>query len=708
MNDSIRKKTFLDILVYPDIELLKSPSGGSEHKAGPAYPDFEHETFCRHNRANGVVDDNPATEGDMGVYKTALNLKGSYIWGGCIINHFGHFVSEFSHRFLRASLDNPSAKILYSSKSGSEIPRFIQQIFEHFNVSERIVLVEKPVVVEELIVYEQEAVLGSGKASNEDYLEIQNTFKSRALSKGSSSAGKIIFVSRSKQRACFIGEGALDEFFSEVGVSVFYPENKSLAEQLETYCLAQHIIFSEGSAMHGVELAGTISAKVSVLTRRAGEFGRGFLQQRAKYLEYIRADGDAIGLYLNNGRPADWSATTFFCKPNLYAFLRALELREIGAGAVEKAIESLDLKLAHLSANALMGFLNHAKTVIGLRCFPGRVVRDVFAINDITAEEKARCVTDHLEIEFEDQPQIGVASVDLSEYPYETRNLSPTIRLALRFMEGAADVPRHLKGFNDIIFGMTSEFGYVSLLYQLLLGKRIRLSLSGFECYADGTYQDHSAAVEIMFRSVFARLIGSGFSYAVIESEKSLDIVKMISGTRRREQIVVGLLMCDMPAGSTHWSELKGFVLDLIDWFESDTSRQVKSDERSQEVLEYLSRTIFEWDGKDELFLRMFNLIEYQTDDRARIHLLRSQILDRQGSKIRALLHGMMALNLDQSSSCVAHMAHCLAEIGNHKAALVAWQRACSLDPNNVYWIRAMKSTEERVAILHLPTTHRV
>jgi hypothetical protein len=75
-------------------------------------------------------------------------------------------------------LEHPDANVIYVSTDNS-IPDFISQIFSLFGISERILIVYQPVILETLIVYKQAEVWGYHPHPELTYLDVVKfTFKS--------------------------------------------------------------------------------------------------------------------------------------------------------------------------------------------------------------------------------------------------------------------------------------------------------------------------------------------------------------------------------------------------------------------------------------------------------------------------------------------------------------------------------------------------
>jgi hypothetical protein len=300
------KKLFHNIEISPIISIHGNPIQGVNHCAGPIWPDFNNAGFVRHHwgSGRGSVDIEPSSQGDI-----ATHLKGLYIYGGCIYPHFGHFIAEFTSRLFPAVLEHPDAGVIYVSRDSS-IPDFISQIFSLFGISERILIVYQPVILEKLIVYKQAEVWGYSPHPELTYLEMLSSSLSRAGICSAVNKNKYLFVSRANMAAGrFIAENYLERCFAELGFRIFRPEEHSLADQVQTYLNFENIIFSEGSAAHCLQLMGKIDANIIVLSRRSNtkQFPDDFLKSRVKNLKYFDVMLVKIGAASDSGEQLNFT-----------------------------------------------------------------------------------------------------------------------------------------------------------------------------------------------------------------------------------------------------------------------------------------------------------------------------------------------------------------------------------------------------------------
>ena len=80
-----------------------------------------------------------------------------------------------------------------------------------------------------------------------------------------------LYVSKSRivSGGRFLGEGYIETVLEQDGFITFHPQNYTFVEQMLVYKSADHILFNEGSACHGVELFGrNVLGDVCVMMRR--------------------------------------------------------------------------------------------------------------------------------------------------------------------------------------------------------------------------------------------------------------------------------------------------------------------------------------------------------------------------------------------------------------------------------------------------------
>lgn len=310
MTEKPAYQSFHRLVIQPQIKIL-SPGGNGAgvHCAGPVYADFEQQGLARHCRGRGPVDTCPP----MPPRKDQIKLREEFLYGGCLTGHYGHFVAEFVHRVVPSLKEFPDLRVIYIGVPGLAAPQmasFAEQVLAYLGLpKDKVLVVDKPVRVRCLHVFPQQECLG-GSAPSPEYLADltqiqQNRFPMLA------SSDQPVFVSRSKQKKGLAGEVALDELFREAGALIYHPEEHSVMHQLETYLSHRRLLFSEGSALHTLQLLGQVPAQVTVLKRRSGRMGRVFLQSRVRSLEYFSLGSVGLACEISAGRLAGWKGLSF-------------------------------------------------------------------------------------------------------------------------------------------------------------------------------------------------------------------------------------------------------------------------------------------------------------------------------------------------------------------------------------------------------------
>ncbi|WP_374585882.1 hypothetical protein [Ideonella dechloratans] len=345
-------QVYTDILVAPVQALLAGFHGGAVHQAGPIYPDFDTPSPARHWRAEVPVDvcPRPPAEG-----ASVDRLEGEALWGGCLVNHFGHFLAEFVHRLLPAAQARPELPILYVTRPGQAaqpLPGFIQAVFAYLGVAERVRVLDRPTRVDRLWVAPQAERLG-GSPPAADYLAVLATCQARLPA---APPGDVLFVSRAGVGEGLVGEGLLERYFETLGAQVYRPELHPLPAQLATYLAHAQLVFTEGSALHGLQLLGRLPGEVTVLSRRPGRFGQAFLASRVAALHHVPLAGPAVHGRAAAGRSANWVGLVYLDTAPLAALARRL----FPAQAPERlaqALSELQDRLAAEEAPATLAYL---------------------------------------------------------------------------------------------------------------------------------------------------------------------------------------------------------------------------------------------------------------------------------------------------------------------------------------------------------------
>lgn len=272
-----RVAAFTEIQVHPYYQLFAPTI--LDLRGGPCWPNFDERTFERHQRFGRVVDL------EVAVNPTPLpRLTGRYVWLGPVLGHFGHQIFDFSMRAAISSKLRPGARFLIAGQapdanplsvpSGNNwrypdlasVPKFVKEILAWYGIAaDQLTLVVDPVSVDEIEVFEQGEQFGV--APTDWHLDALDQCAARI----EPLCGGPVYVSRtmlSSPLGNVMGERAIESAFDKAGFQIIHPELLSVTEQARVYAGASQLVFSEGSALHGLALLGRIEAPVVVIDRR--------------------------------------------------------------------------------------------------------------------------------------------------------------------------------------------------------------------------------------------------------------------------------------------------------------------------------------------------------------------------------------------------------------------------------------------------------
>ncbi len=314
-------KTFADIVVHPTQEMLRHPAGAF-FRGGPKWPHFGTQVYARHcwYRIPKPVDSHPhPCDGPVDIVDRG-------IWCGPISYHFGHMVADFGMRIAASSLLDETTPLVFSiwDDPKAEAPPFFWQIIDHLAIDRsRVLLVREPMRFGRLLVLPQaERRFGSGPSR--PHLRLMDAITAPPFRADQDL--EYVFVSRARwPKGRFAGEAYLDDVLAAAGVTVFHPESADLHTQLRLYRRARCLIFSEGSALHALQLLGRVDAEIVILARRPwARMTAVALRPRVRRLRHIRAARGFIYGLLPSGHRQEPAGISVLDERRCISGLRAL------------------------------------------------------------------------------------------------------------------------------------------------------------------------------------------------------------------------------------------------------------------------------------------------------------------------------------------------------------------------------------------------
>lgn len=355
-------RSFRQILVHPTQE-MRDPDGAF-FRGGPAWPHFATQILARHCRGMipRPIDAKPLPAwpqwpyfdpGFLAVFwpqlgldpnlpigarrEAALRLAADHaplpaqmtgrveagIWCGPIHLHFGETIAAWGMRIAGSGRIGDALPLFFGMPPlrGIEPRPFFWDLLDHLQVDKgRVMLIRAPTRVDRLYVIPQAERLYGGGPHPRHLALLDEITADPTIERDID----CLFVSRAGMPdGRFAGEAYLEEALAAAGAVVFRPETTGLHAQLRLYRRARCLIFSEGSALHALQLLGHLGCHLVVLVRRPGyRIAKHTLRPRARSVRYIEPRGLVHGLS-RSGHPMRRGGITVFDEARLIAGLNA-------------------------------------------------------------------------------------------------------------------------------------------------------------------------------------------------------------------------------------------------------------------------------------------------------------------------------------------------------------------------------------------------
>ena len=290
---------FQDITVVPTQHFNQRISRG-----GPIWPNFDHQIIARHCRKGQPVDVRPETP-----ESPLAKLTRPCVWGGLLDRNFGHLIAEHLPRIPLALQERPNDTYVFTVEpdvTKDALPNYIWDVLEWYGLrSTQVHIVTEPVHINELRVNPQEEMLPNIGPSQTYLNALSKIAERRALVPIKSN---LLYVTRagmpSKGAGGHIGEKHLVSVLQKLGVDILDPATASIHEKLALYAGAKHIVFAEGSALHGRQMLGWHDQYIHVLRRRPKRWlAKKFLAPRCQSIQYYPTNGEMLMGYFKSGNP---------------------------------------------------------------------------------------------------------------------------------------------------------------------------------------------------------------------------------------------------------------------------------------------------------------------------------------------------------------------------------------------------------------------
>ncbi|MEW9918514.1 FkbM family methyltransferase [Marimonas sp. MJW-29] len=198
--------------------------------------------------------------------------EGTWLWGGVLWMHFGHFLVESTARLW--ALEHLGEKIdgvLFVPKrprNGSEVTDFQRRLVAAMGTEADVACAGSPERVERLIVPGQGFGLGPMISGTDAFRKAMRDRLGKSIT---ADGPEKLYISRSKLpagRGNLIGETELEAHLSAEGYTIYHPQEHDIDHQIATYKAARKVIAAEGSALHLLAMVADHKTDVAMVVRR--------------------------------------------------------------------------------------------------------------------------------------------------------------------------------------------------------------------------------------------------------------------------------------------------------------------------------------------------------------------------------------------------------------------------------------------------------
>jgi hypothetical protein len=193
-------------------------------------------------------------------------LDGTYIYGGCLFGHFGHFIWESLSRVYAIRQCNNYPIIFISPND--KIYNMHNVFFKAIGICNDLLLIKVPTSVKNLIYSSYGSSISPLFITDEQINGLQyfNFLKNKEYYK---TGKEKIWISRSMlKNGKVINEQLIEEKLQKIGYTVIHPEALHLREQIKLISTAEIVAGFDGSAFFSLLFAEKIRGRFFIFNRR--------------------------------------------------------------------------------------------------------------------------------------------------------------------------------------------------------------------------------------------------------------------------------------------------------------------------------------------------------------------------------------------------------------------------------------------------------
>ena len=204
--------------------------------------------------------------------------RGTWVYGGILLNHFGHVMIETGARLWAVqellARSVPLDGIIFQRKKAAEVsgdgklPFTSAAFLSVFSPDVPVAVADRAETIETL--YVPETGISVTPERFVGTREHWSFFRDRAGRVEPLPDQQDIYVSRTQDgaRGGFLFEADIEAVMAAAGYRIFHPQHHSISDQIATYRSARRLVSIDGSALHLAASALAPNARVAILARR--------------------------------------------------------------------------------------------------------------------------------------------------------------------------------------------------------------------------------------------------------------------------------------------------------------------------------------------------------------------------------------------------------------------------------------------------------
>lgn len=202
------------------------------------------------------------------------HLPGTWLFGGMLYGHFGHFLCESTSRLWGFDLPHAVDGVIFHPKpTDGKTRRLLGPTLPWLRVAGVATPVEAPietVSVDRLLIPEQGFGTGPMIAGRPEY----RAYMRRTFGAGIKADGPDrLYISRTNlysKRGRILGEHRIEAALAAEGYEIYHPQEHDITHQIARYKAARQVISTDCSALHLAAFFATSESRLAIIARRPG------------------------------------------------------------------------------------------------------------------------------------------------------------------------------------------------------------------------------------------------------------------------------------------------------------------------------------------------------------------------------------------------------------------------------------------------------